>query len=200
MRIRRAVWVVLAATAKSAFFIGFSQAQTPEKGKAAPAAKAGTATPKAVTKAPAGGKQVYANLGQLMRGILYPASNVIFAAQGRDPNEIAPAKDPSVATDPLQSAYGKWTAVENAALALSEGANLLSLPGRVCANGKAVPVRNADWGKFVTELKDAGWKAYNAAKAKNQDQILDAADAMTTACANCHDKYREKPTLAERCQ
>ena len=30
--------------------------------------------------------------------------------------------------------------------------------------------------------------------------ILDAADTMTTACANCHDKWREKPTLADRCK
>jgi cytochrome c556 len=43
-------------------------------------------------------------------------------------------------------------------------------------------------------------KAYQAAKSKDMDKILDAADAMTTACANCHEKYREKPTLAERCK
>jgi cytochrome c556 len=42
--------------------------------------------------------------------------------------------------------------------------------------------------------------AYKAAQAKNQDKILDASDVMTTACANCHDKYREKPTPAGRCK
>jgi hypothetical protein len=25
------------------------------------------------------------------------------------------------------------------------------------------------------------------------DKMLDAADVLATACANCHDKYREKP-------
>ena len=38
---------------------------------------------------------------------------------------------------------------------------------------------------------------YAAAKTKNQDKIVDAADVMTTACANCHDKYRE---VSDRCK
>ncbi len=105
-----------------------------------------------------------------------------------------------MATNPLESAYGKWQSVENAALALSEAANLLSLPGRKCANGVAVPIANADWPKFVQGLRDAGKKVYEAAQAKSQDKIVDAADVMTTACANCHDKYREKPNFADRCK
>lgn len=144
--------------------------------------------------------QVQANLLQLMRGILYPASNVIFAAQSDNPAEVKPAKDPATATDPLASAYGGWQAVENAALALVEGANLLTIPGRKCANGIDVPLRNPDWPKFVQGLREAGMKAYKAAQSKNQDNILDAADTMTTACANCHDKWREKPNLADRCK
>jgi hypothetical protein len=133
-----------------------------------------------------------ATLAQLMRGILFPASNVIFAAQSDDPAKVNPAKDPAMATDPLQSTYGKWTAVENASLALTESATLLTIPGRKCSDGLPVPLQNPDWAKFVQGLRDAGMKAYKAAQAKNQDQIVDAADAMTTACANCHDKYREK--------
>jgi hypothetical protein len=145
---------------------------------------------------------VEANLLQLMRGILYPASNVIFAAQNDNPADAKPAKgqDPALATDPLVSTYGGWLAVENASLALAEGANLLMIPGRKCANGLPVPMNNPDWAKFVQGLRDAGMKAYQAAQSKNQDKILDAADTMTTACANCHDKWREKPTLADRCK
>jgi hypothetical protein len=144
--------------------------------------------------------QVEANLGQLMKGILFPNSNVIFFAQGEDPTKVPPAKDPALATDPLANTYGKWEAVENSSLALAEAANLLSLPGRKCSNGLPVPVGNADWPKFVQGLREAGMKAYKAAQAKDMDKILDAADTMTAACANCHDKYREKPTLADRCK
>jgi len=150
--------------------------------------------------APAARQQVESNLAQLMKGILFPNSNVIFFAQSDDPAKVPPAKDPALATDPLADTYGKWEAVENSSLALAEAANLLSLPGRKCSNGLPVPIGNADWPKFVQGLRDAGMKAYKAAQSKDMDKILDAADTMTTACANCHDKYREKPTLADRCK
>lgn len=149
---------------------------------------------------PAPAMQVTANLRQLMRGTLFPSSNIIFAAQDQNPADVPQAKDPSTATNLLASAYGKWEAIENSALALSEVANLLMLPGRKCANGRDVPIKNADWPKFVQGLRDAGVVVYKAAQTKNQDKIVDAADVMTTACANCHDKYREKPNLADRCQ
>ena len=162
-------------------------------------------TSKAPTAAPAkqvttNAMQVHANLIQLMRGILFPASNVIFAAQSDNPADVKPVKDPSLATDPLASTYGGWQAVQNASLTLVEGANLLMIAGRKCGRGLDVPMRNPDWPKFVQGLRDAGMKAYKAAQTKNQDNILDAADAVTMACANCHDKWREKPTLADRCK
>src|SRR5579872_1403627 len=80
--------------------------------------------------------EVYAALGQVMRGILFPASNIIFAAQGKNPADVKPAKDPSTATDLLDGSYGQWEAVENSALAIAEAANLLILPGRKCLNGR----------------------------------------------------------------
>jgi len=144
--------------------------------------------------------EVHATLAQLMRGILYPASNVIFAAQSDDPAKIKPAANPSLSPDLLTSTYGQWQAVENSALAITETANLLTLAGRKCSNGVDVPLRNADWTKFVQELRAAGLQVYKAAQAKSQDDIVAAADPLTTACSNCHDKYREKPNLAERCK
>jgi hypothetical protein len=144
--------------------------------------------------------QVHATLIQLMRGTFYPASNVIFAAQNENPADIKEAKDASVAPNPLESTYGKWQAVENAALAITEVANLLMLPGRKCDNGKDVPLKDPNWAKWVQGLREAGLTTYKAAQAKDQDKIVDAADVITTACANCHNRYREKPTLAERCQ
>lgn len=170
---------------------------------------AGTATAQTASKATVKAKQTKtgatsqqppATLAQLMKGILYPSSNVIFAAQGDNPADVRPAKDPATATDPLASAYGKWEAVENAGLAIAEASRLLTVPGRKCSNGLPVPINNPDWSKFAQGVREAGLAAYRAAQAKDQDKILDAADVMTTACANCHDKYREKPTLAARCK
>ncbi|MGH9646259.1 MAG: hypothetical protein ACRD4E_05515 [Bryobacteraceae bacterium] len=146
--------------------------------------------------------QVQTDLNQLMRGILYPQSNVVFSAQTDNPAEIKPipGKDPSMATDPLASTFGGWQAVENAALALTESANLLLIPGRKCANGLPVPMNNPDWPRFVQDLRDAGMKAYKAAQSKNQDQMVEAADTLSAACAGCHRKWREKPRLADRCK
>lgn len=135
-----------------------------------------------------------------MKGTLYPESNVVFAAQDQNPADVQRAKDPSMATDLLMSSYGKWEAVENSALAIVEVANLLTLPGRKCANGLDVPLKNADWSKFVEELREAGMAAYAAAQSKNQDKMTDVAAVMTRACANCHIKYREKRSLADRCK
>ena len=181
MRICRVALVVVA-------FGTLSQAQTPARAPAPAPARAASSQ-----------AQVSATLAQLMKGILYPSSNVIFAAQDTNPADVPPAKDPSTATNPLASSYGKWEAVENSAMALTEAANLLMIPGRKCSNGRDVPIKNADWPKLVQGLRDAGMMTYKAAQAKNQDKILEAADAMTTACSNCHDKYREKPKLADRC-
>jgi hypothetical protein len=134
-----------------------------------------------------------------MRGVLFPNSNVIFAAQSTDPAKVKLAGDPSTATDPIASTYGGWMAVENSGLAIAESANLLTVPGRTCQNGKPVPMQNPDWAGFVQGLRDAGMAAYKAAQSKSQDNILMAADTLTTACMNCHEKYREKPSDAERC-
>jgi cytochrome c556 len=179
MRVCKIISWPLVQAATLTLLFGCAGGETP-----APAAEAG---------------QVHSNLAQLMKGILFPNSNVIFAAQGDDPAAVPPASDPSVATNPLAGAYGGWQAVENGALALAESANLLIIPGRQCANGRPVPMGNADWPGFVQGLRDAGMTAYKAAQAKNQDAILEAADAVATACANCHDKYREKPSEADRC-
>jgi hypothetical protein len=143
---------------------------------------------------------VQATVAQLMKGTLYPAANVVFAAQDENPADVPRAKDPNMATNLLASSFGKWEAVENSALAIAEVANLLMLPGRKCANGLDVPLRNADWAKFVQELRDAGATAYAAAQTKNQDKMIDVAAVMTAACANCHGKYRQKAKLADRCK
>jgi hypothetical protein len=181
---------LLVGTLGITLFAGLANAQSQSGGQ-----KGATAPPVVIP-----GARVVATLAQLMRGTLYPASNVIFAAQNDDPAKVKQAKDPSVALNPLESAYGQWIAVENSALALAEVANLLMAPGRKCSNGLDVPLKDPNWPKFVQGLRDAGMAAYKAAQSKNQDNIVMAADTMTTACANCHDKWREKANLADRCK
>ena len=137
---------------------------------------------------------------QLMRGIFYPASNVFFSAQTTDPTTIQKAHDPAIATDPLESSYNGWGAIENSALAMAEATNLLNLPGRRCSNGKTVPVEAADWQGWVERMRVAGQQAFKAAQSKNADTILVAADEVADACRACHLKYRDAPGgLKNRC-
>src|SRR5262245_3259507 len=111
-----------------------------------------------------------ANLLQLMRGTLYPASNVLFAAQD-DLSKQPPPADAATSPNPLTTTYGGWTAVENAGLAIAEMSRLLTVPGRVCSNGRPAPVARADWIKFTADLRKAGLAAYEAAKKKDKDAM-----------------------------
>ena len=174
-------------------YIGFAFAQAPAGRGAAPAGRG--AAPASATVQP----RVYANMLQLMRGTLYPQSNVIFTAQVEDPASFKPAAHQSTSSDPFTSAYGGWEAVENSGLAMAETANLLLVP-RMCGNGKPAPIQNADWQMWVQELRDAAVGVNKAGQAKNDDVVLEAADKLATACLHCHAKYRNVPGgLPNRC-
>jgi hypothetical protein len=147
-------------------------------------------------------QEVHADLNQLMRGVLYPAANVVFFAQAENPGDVkpVPGHDPSMETDPLTSTFGGWLAIENAALALTESANLLLVPGRICSNGTPAPMKDPAWAAFVQGLRDAGMKAYQAARTKDQDKMIAISETLSAACAGCHRKWRDRRPPAPRCQ
>ncbi|HYS27385.1 MAG TPA: cytochrome c [Vicinamibacterales bacterium] len=141
-----------------------------------------------------------ANLAQLMRGIFFPSSNIIFNVQGHDPGEKKDGKpyEPS-ATDNFSWAdwgagiYSPWEVVDFAGLAIADAAPLLLAPGRRCENGRAVPVDNDDWNKFTRELIQAGKAAYKASQSRNQETVSDVSNQLADACLHCHEVYRDKP-------
>lgn len=183
------VWLGISLLA----FIGAVQAQAPTS--SGRATKPVTAAPRPPAGARRGGVSIAPQapaLAQVMQGILFPSSNVIFAAQHDEFAQIKPAADPTLATDPIQSVYGGWLAVENASLAIAEATNLLMVPGRKCSNGRAVPISDPDWPKYVAELRQMALASYKAAQSKDQDRILDAADKLAVACSHCHAVYRER--------
>jgi hypothetical protein len=150
-------------------------------------------TSSAPTSAPAApaaaAPQVKASLNQVMRGILFPNSNIIFDAQDKDPGAPVDPKDQG--SSPYAGTYGGWEAVENASMALAEAANLVALPGRSCANGKPVPLNDPTFQKGLAALRDVAALSYQAAKDKKLDAFLDISDKVTQACATCHDVYRD---------
>ena len=88
--------------------------------------------------------------------------------------------------------YSGWQVVENAAIALSEASDLLLYPGRLCQNGKPVPVGRADWATYVQGMKDAGSTALRVARTKNLEQMVEATNTIADACSSCHEPYRDK--------
>ena len=135
--------------------------------------------------------QVKGNLNQVMRGILFPNSNIIFDAQDKDPAAPPDPKDPTAAVHAFAGTYGGWEAVENASIALAEAANLVALPGRSCANGKPVPLTDPTFQKGLAALREVSMASYKAAQEKKADAMLDIADKLTMACSTCHDVYRD---------
>jgi hypothetical protein len=133
-------------------------------------------------------------LAQVMRGIYFPNANLIFDVQQNDP--AAPKKKSSdtggTATDTYANAYGGWEVVENAAVALSDGVDLILTRGRLCQNGKPVPSQQADFRKFARDMRTAGLAVLQAARARSQEKVSDATNDLADACSNCHAVYRDK--------
>jgi hypothetical protein len=138
-----------------------------------------------------------ANLAQLMRGIMFPNSNIIFNVQSQDPAAPKPIYEPGKApfswVDWGAGIYTGWEVVENAAIALEEAPDLIMKPGRLCTNGKPVPVERADFAKFAQNLRLAARAALAAAREKSQEKVSEATNQLAEACFSCHNVYRTAP-------
>lgn len=107
-----------------------------------------------------------------------------------------------------------WKALRRHSIAIIEASNLLLMPGRHIATPgtKAEDERidlNPDeiealvqedpaaWVTLVRGLHDAGVQNRDAADARDLKKLLDAGEALDTACENCHKKYwyRDDPQL-----
>jgi cytochrome c553 len=102
---------------------------------------------------------------QVMRAMVIPSSDVIFAISANPPK-----------TDK------EWAAVQNNALILAESGNLLMMAGRSQDNG--------EWMKDSKAMVDAGNAAFKAANAKDLNKLGDVSDDILTTCETCHNKYK----------
>jgi mono/diheme cytochrome c family protein len=139
------------------------------------------------------------NLAQVMRGILFPSSNIIFTVQTVDPGvkpapNAAPGNKDAGFNWMLWGAdiYKGWELVDYAAVALAESAPLMLTPGRRCENGRPVPVNDPEWIKYSVELAEAGKAAYKASQSRNQEAVSEISNLVADSCLNCHQVYRDK--------
>ena len=133
------------------------------------------------------------NLAQVMRGILFTNSNILFDVQTIDPDDPPPVAAGGGATATFSGIYAGWQVVENAAIALGEAANLIMIPGRRCENGQQVPLSQPNWAQFTQQLKDAANVMLVAARARDQEAASDATNDVAEACFVCHEVYRDAP-------
>lgn len=135
------------------------------------------------------------NVAQVMRGILFPSSNIVFTTQSVDPG----AKKAVVETDAAAgfdwliwggNVYKGWDLVDYAAISVGESAALMMTPGRRCENGKPVPIDDPEWKKFTLELAEAGKASYIASQTRDQAKVADSTNQLNDSCSNCHRVYR----------
>jgi mono/diheme cytochrome c family protein len=145
---------------------------------------------------------VTGTLNQVMRGILFPSSNVLFDVQTKDPgagSKGGTAKgDATTTSTRYGDVYSPWQVVEAAAISIAEIGPVLMQPRR-CENGKPAPVDRADWKQYVQGVVEAGRAAYRASQTRSQDAVSEATNTISDACANCHRVYRDVPSAAMRC-
>ena len=148
---------------------------------------AGMATAEEITQEPIG------NLAQVMRAILFPNSNILFKTQTDDVETIGARTE----ADRFSGIYKGWDMVEQAAIALAEVEKLIMVPGRLCENGKPVPIDQADFAKWAKQLTEAGKLTLAAARSRDQEKVSDLTNNLTLACDDCHEKYRR---YEDRCR
>jgi mono/diheme cytochrome c family protein len=174
--------------------VSTEEALTTVRWPAKPVDAAGAATAQAKAYPPLG------NMAQLMRGIFFPNSNLIFTVQTRDPGAPAPPPPPASLGSPSQGfsfvdwgvgIYPGWQLVDNAAIALADAAPLMLTPGIRCENGRLAPVSDPDWIKFTEQMIAVARKTYRASQSRSQEAVSDATGDIADACAACHQAYRD---------
>jgi mono/diheme cytochrome c family protein len=150
----------------------------------------GGSAPLPATYRPAG------NLNQLMRGVFFQNSNLIFTIQEVEAKDIPPPPPPSrpdglTMFDWGLMVYTGWPAVENAATALADASRLLTLPGLRCQNGRAAPITEPDWIRFTDQMIAVAKRTYRLAQTKNKDAVSEFTTDLSNACNACHRVYRD---------
>jgi mono/diheme cytochrome c family protein len=136
-------------------------------------------------------------LNQLMRGIFFPNSNLLFTVQTRDPAAPVPPPDPAAKGSGFsvfewgQGIYTGWPVIENAAAALADASPWMLTPGLRCENGRLAPVTEPDWVRFTEQMASVAKRGYRLAQTRNQEAVSEWTGDLSDACAACHSVYRD---------
>ncbi|MGD9905893.1 MAG: hypothetical protein AB7U83_20665 [Vicinamibacterales bacterium] len=121
--------------------------------------------PPPATVAPAPQPRIVGTMSELMVHLIRPTSDAIFYITSRTPTTSE-----------------AWTALQAQALTLAESANLLMLPAH--ARGRRQWLDDADL------MREAGRKAFAAAKARDVAALEALNDELYQSCVTCHEHFR----------
>ena len=183
------------AAAAALLAAGFAHGQQRGQGPAA-----GAPPPQPATAAQQPAARAYppvGNLAQMMRGIFFPNSNLIFTVQTHDP--AAPPAPPSAASQEKGFSFAAWGAgiytgwqvIDNAAVALADVSPMMLAPGLTCENGRPAPVTDPDWIRFTDRMVVVSKEIYRLSQTRDQEAVAVATGDLSDACAACHQAYRD---------
>jgi hypothetical protein len=140
-----------------------------------------------------------ATVKDLMQAVLDPSADVVWLSvttiqSAKGTVETAPKTDED------------WTKVRHGAIALTEAANLLMVPGRHVARpgeksetpgvelepSEMEVLINKDlgaWRKRAHALHEAGVAALQAIDAKDANRVFEVGEQIERACEGCHSRY-----------
>ena len=136
------------------------------------------------------------NLAQLMRGVFFHNSNLIFSIQEVEAKDLPPPP-PSSRPDGLTTfdwglmIYTGWRAVEQSASAIADASALMMVPGLRCENGRAAPITEPDWIRFTDQMISVARRTYRLAQTKNKEALSEFTLDLSNSCNACHRVYRD---------
>lgn len=109
--------------------------------------------------------QATANMSELMTRIIQPTSDAVFYVSRFPPEDDA-----------------AWREMEDRTLMLAESANLLLIPGYVQDSDQ--------WLQDTLLMRDAAVAAWEAARSRDIDALMDLNGALYESCESCHNATR----------
>jgi hypothetical protein len=143
--------------------------------------------------------QPAATVKDIMQSIVDPSADVVWGA-------VTTVQTAKGTIDTVPKTPEDWLKVRHGAVGLSEGANLLMMPGRHVAQpheksetpgvelepSEMEVLINKDRPAFYERAKalhEAGMAAIAAAEAKDSQKLFEVGEQIERACENCHAHY-----------
>jgi hypothetical protein len=140
-----------------------------------------------------------ATVKDLMDSVVDPSADVVWLA-------VTTVESSKGTVETFPKTDEEWTKVRRGAVALTEAANLLMVPGRHVARPgeksetpgvelepqEMEALINKDlpaWRKRVKALHDAGLAEIQAIDARDAQKVFEVGELVERACENCHSQY-----------